>query len=223
MNITVFGATGGVGRHLVDQAVDAGHIVTAVVRRPEAVTRDVRIVTADLAAPDDGALNSAVAGADAVLSALGPRSKGDAQGRIVTRATSAVIRSMKDAGTRRLVVISAVPVETVPSPARPTPPKSDPTDGFLMKAVLNPLVRAVFRDAYLDLAEMEDAVRGSGLDWTIVRPPRLVNKPLSGVYRTESQHNVKGGRAISRADLAHYMVQAAEQRLTIGEAVRIGY
>lgn len=92
MNITVFGATGGVGRHLVDQAVDAGHMVTVVVRRPNAVTRDVRIVTADLAGPDYGALDNAVAGADAVLSALGPRSKEDARARIVARATNAIIR-----------------------------------------------------------------------------------------------------------------------------------
>jgi putative NADH-flavin reductase len=223
MNITIFGATGGVGHHLVEQAVDAGHMVTAVVRRPDAVTRDVRIVTADLASPDPGALVAAVKGADVVLSALGPRSKEDARARIVTHAAKALIRTMKETGTHRLVIISAVPVPTVPSPARPTPAKNDPTDGFFMKAVLNPIVKAAFRDTYADLAEMEDAVRESGLDWTIVRPPRLVNKPLSGIYRTEMEHNVKGGRSISRADLAHYMLRAAEERVTIGEAVRIGY
>lgn len=224
MNITVLGATGGVGRHLVDQAVDAGHVVTAVVRRPDAVTRDVRIVTADLQArPDRATLDGAVDAADAVLSALGPRSKADARARVVTRGVKAIIRSMKDTGARRLVVISAVPVATVPSPARPAPPRSDPADGLFMRHVLNPVVKAAFRDTYDDLAEMEDAIRDSGLDWTIVRPPRLVDKPLSGTYRTESEHNVRGGRSIARADLAHYMLRAAMDPAAIGEMVRIGY
>jgi hypothetical protein len=158
-----------------------------------------------------------------VLSALGPRSKLAARGRIVTVATNAVIRSMKDTGVRRLIVVSAVPVATVPSPARQNPPKNDPTDGFFMNHVLNPVIRAAFRDTYDDLAEMEDAVTQSGLDWTIVRPPRLVDKPFSGSYRIESGHNLRGGRSISRADLAHFMLRAAGQSVTIGEQVRIGY
>jgi len=224
MNITILGATGGVGRHLVDQALDAGHRVTVVVRRPDAVTRDVRIITTDLLAGlDQASLDAAVEEADAVLSALGPRSKQDARARIVTQGTRAIIQSMKDVGARRLVVISAVPVATVPSPARPTPPKHDLADGFLMRTVLTPIVKAAFRDTYDDLAEMEDAVRDSGLDWTIVRPPRLLNRPLSGTYRTQALHNVPGGRAISRADLAHYMLRATTEPATIGEAVRISY
>jgi len=223
MNITIIGATGGVGHHLVEQALDAGHAVTVVVRRPDQVTRDVRIVTADLSGPADAALDLAIAGADAVLSALGPRTKEHARARIVTRATKALIRSMEETGVRRLIVISAVPVAAIASPDRPTPPKHDPADGFFMRAVLNPIVKAAFKDTYLDLAEMEDAVRLSGLDWTIVRPPRLVNSALSGTYRTETEHNVRGGRSISRADVAHYMLRAAERSAAVGEAVRMGY
>jgi putative NADH-flavin reductase len=223
MNITIFGATGGVGRHLVDQAVDAGHAVTAVVRNPDAVTRDVRIVRADLADPAPALLESAVSGADGVLSALGPRSKADALAHVVTRSTEAVIRAMKETDARRLVVISAVPVPTVPSTARPNPPKNDPTDGFVMRTVLNPIVKAVFKTTYLDLSEMEDAVSSSGLDWTIVRPPRLLDKPLTKVYRTSAEGNLPGGRAISRADLAHCMLATLTQPATIGQAVRVAY
>jgi putative NADH-flavin reductase len=223
MNITIFGATGGVGRHLVDQAVDAGHAVTAVVRRPDALTRDVRIVRADLADAPSSALESAVADADSVLSALGPRSKDDALAHIVTRSTQGIIRAMKETDARRLVVISAVPVPTVPSTARPDPPKNDPTDGFLMRTLLNPIVKAVFWTTYLDLAETEDAVSSSGLDWTIVRPPRLLDKPLTKVYRTSVEGNLPGGRAISRADLAHCMLDCLAQPATIGQALRVAY
>src|SRR5258705_9581941 len=76
MNLTIFGATGGIGGQLLEQAVAAGHEVTAVVRDPSklALSRNgVRVVRADLAAPEPGVLESAVTGADAVLSGVGPR------------------------------------------------------------------------------------------------------------------------------------------------------
>src|SRR2546425_7018097 len=74
MKLTIFAATGGIGRQVLEQAVTAGHDVTAVVRNPNNVSAKVHIVKADLAAADPAALESAVAGADAVISALGPRS-----------------------------------------------------------------------------------------------------------------------------------------------------
>ncbi|HWN57813.1 MAG TPA: NAD(P)H-binding protein, partial [Methylomirabilota bacterium] len=82
MKITIFAATGGIGRHVLGQAVGAGHEITVVVRDPkklpEQARQKVRTVTADLAAPDLGSLKSAVAGADAVLSGLGPRTLSEA-------------------------------------------------------------------------------------------------------------------------------------------------
>ena len=78
MKLTIFAATGGIGRRILDQAVAAGHEVTAVVRDPAKVPHNVRTFTADLSAPDPAVLESAVAGADAVLSGLGPRSRAEA-------------------------------------------------------------------------------------------------------------------------------------------------
>jgi putative NADH-flavin reductase len=223
MRIVVLGATGGVGRHLLEQAVGAGHQVTAVVRRPDRLGRQVPHLRADLADADDtglqAALESVVAGTDAVLSALGPRSAREAG--IVTRGTRLVVAAMRATGARRLIVVSAVPVPTVPSPDRPHPPRSDPDDGPFLRAVLNPIVRRAFRATYLDLATMEDVVRASGLDWTIVRPPRLVDRPATGRYRTSSEQNLRGGRSVSRADVAQFMLQAATRPATVGQAVRI--
>jgi putative NADH-flavin reductase len=219
MKLTVLGATGGVGGRLLEQAVDAGHDVTAVVRRPEGLTRSVRVIRADLADAAPDLLEPAVVGCDAVLSALGPRSAADAG--IVTRATRSTVAAMRRTGARRLVVISAVPVPTVPSPGHPNPPRSQPGDGFWTRTVLTPLIRAAFRATYLDLAEMEDLVRGSGLDWTIVRPPRLLDRPLSGRYRTSTEANLPRGLSIGRADVAHCMLRAVTDPATVGAAIRI--
>jgi uncharacterized protein YbjT (DUF2867 family) len=181
MKLTIFAATGGIGLQLLEQAVDAGHDVTAVARHPQKLpgplSSQVRVVSADLAAPDPATLTSAVQGADGVLSGLGPRSK--AETGIATRGTQAIIAAMKAAGARRIVVVSAAPIGTVPSPARPNPPKYDPGDGFVMQHLLNPLVKAALRKHYADLAQMEDILADSGLDWTAVRPPAPTGWPTA--------------------------------------------
>jgi putative NADH-flavin reductase len=219
MKLTIFAATGGIGRHLLEQAVAAGHDVTAAVRNPANLTRDVRVVRIDLADPDAAAVEEAVAGADAVLSGLGIRTPADAG--ITGRGTASIIDAMSAAGTRRLVVVSAAPLGTVPSPARPHPPKHDPGDGFFMRHLLAPFAKAAFGKNYVDLAVMEDAVRASGLDWTIVRPPKLTDKALTGTYRTALGSNVRGGFSISRADVADLMLRVLTQPESIGQTVGV--
>src|ERR1700685_2844048 len=101
MKLTIFAATGGIGRQLLEQAVDAGHEVTAVVRHPQKLPDElsgqVHVVPGDLAAPDPATLTAtltaAVQGADGVLSGLGPRSK--AETGIATRGTQAIVAAMK--------------------------------------------------------------------------------------------------------------------------------
>ena len=223
MKLTIFAATGGIGRQILQQAVDAGHDVTAVVRNPQnlpgELSRQVRVVTADLAAPDPATLTSAVEGADAALSGLGPRSNSGAG--IATRGTRAIAAAMKAAGVRRIVVVSAAPIGTVPSPARPNPPKHDPGDGFIMQHLLSPLTKAALHKHYADLAQMEDVLRDSDLDWTAVRPPRLTDKPLTGTYSTARGQNLRRGLFISRADVAHYMLRALKQPETIRQTIGI--
>jgi putative NADH-flavin reductase len=225
MKLTIFAATGGIGRQILEQAVDAGHDVTAVVRHPQKLpdelSSQIRVVSADLAAPDPATLASAVQGADGVLSGLGPRSK--AETGIAARGTQAIVAAMKAAGARRIVVVSAAPIGTVPSPGRPNPPKHDPGDGFIMQHLLNPLVKTALRKNYADLAQMEDILRDSDLDWTAVRPPRLTDKPLTGTYRTAHGQNLRRGLVISRADVAHYMLRAVGQPETIRQAIGVAY
>ncbi len=221
MKLTIFAATGGVGRHVLEQALAAGHDVTAVVRDPQKLPAQARAIRADLttAAPD--ALAPALDGADAVLSCLGPRS--NAEAGVVSQGTRTIAAAMKSAGVRRLVVISAAPIGTVPSPGRPRLPKHDPGDGFLIRNVGAPLVKAIFRTQYADLAVMEDVLRDSGLDWTAMRPPRLTDKPGTGDYRIARGRNLRRGRTISRADVAHGMLRVLGQPDTIGHTVGIAY
>ncbi|GHF56173.1 NAD(P)-dependent oxidoreductase [Streptomyces griseosporeus] len=193
MKLTVFGATGGIGQEIVRQALDAGHHVTAVVRNPAglAVRGDtLEVVRAALDDPE--AVRPAVADRDAVLSGLGARSRKDAG--VATRLTRTVLRAMEAEGTRRLVVVSAAPVGPAPE-----------DDGPLDRAVRG-IVSAVLKDVYADLRAMEAEVAASATDWTVVRPPRLQNRPLTGRYRTVVGGFPPRGRFIARADVAHAML-----------------
>jgi uncharacterized protein YbjT (DUF2867 family) len=220
MKLTIFAATGGVGRQLLGQAVAAGHDVTAVVRSPEKLSGpSVRVVRADLTAADPVALESAVGGADAVLSGLGPRSNADAG--IATQGTAAIVAAMQATGVRRIVVVSAAPVGTVPSPGRPRPPRHDPGDGFFMRHLFSRAATAAFGKVYTDLALMEDILRDSGLDWTVVRPPRLSNKPGTSRYRTAYGQNVRGGWIVPRADVAQLMLRVLGQPETIKQVIGV--
>jgi putative NADH-flavin reductase len=219
MKITIFGATGGVGQSLVEQALGAGEEVTAVARHLESLPAGVRGVRADLSATNPAELGPAVAGADAILSVIGPRPKEDVG--VSSRGTKAIIAAMKAEGARRLVVISGVPIATVASPGRPKPPRRDPGDGFFVANLLTPIVKRAFGHNYADLASMEDAVRDSGLDWTIVRPPRMTDKPLTGNYRTASDKNLRRGLSIPRADVAHFMLELPTLPETVGQIMRI--
>ena len=221
MRLTIFAATGGVGRQTLEQAEAAGHDVTVVVRNPENLAAEVRAVTADLLVPDQPALESAVQGADAVLSGLGPRSAADAG--VAAQGTSAIVRAMEVTGVRRLIVVSAAPIGTVASPGRPAPPRFDPGDGFFMRNLLSPMTKIAFRKTYADLARMEDILRGSDLDWTAIRPPRLTDKPLTGIYRTAYGQNLRRGLFISRADVAHLMLRLIDEPEAIKRTIGIAY
>ena len=220
MKLTIVAATGGIGRQVFEQAVAAGHDVTAVVRNPEKLRgAPARIVAADLSAADPATLRSAVEGADAVLSGLGPTSTAEAG--VAAQGTRAIVDAMTATGATRIVVVSAAPIGTVASPGRPDPPKHDPGDGFVMRHVLNPLVKAALRKHYADLALMEDILRDSGLAWTVIRPPRLTDKPLTGTYRIAYGRNLRRGVLVSRADVALLMLRVLDQPQTVKQVLGI--
>ncbi|MFF4572202.1 NAD(P)-dependent oxidoreductase [Streptomyces sp. NPDC001410] len=210
MKLTVFGATGGIGREIVRQALGAGHQVTAVVRDPARldVTGDaLEVFRADLTDPQE--LRAAVAGRDAVLSGLGARSRKDAG--VAARLTRTVLGAMVAEGVRRLLVVSAGPVGPEPE-----------NDGFLDRGMRG-LVSAILKDVYADLREMEAELARSGTDWTSVRPPRLQDKPLTGRYRTVVGGFPPRGRFIARADVAHAMLSMIDDMGTVKQGVGVAY
>jgi uncharacterized protein YbjT (DUF2867 family) len=219
MRLTIVAATGGIGRHLLRQAIEAGHDVTALARSPEKITEPVRVVFADLARPDVPELAAAVKDSDAILSGLGART--NAEAGVAWRGTKAFLEAATVAGVRRVIVVSAAPIGTVASPGNPHPPKGDPGDGFFMRHLGAPFARRMFRTHYDDLARMEDVVRASDRDWMISRPPKLTDKPLTGRYRTAIDRNIRGGFSISRADVAHHMLACLTLPETIGHTIGV--
>jgi len=221
VKLALVGATGGVGREVLSQAIAAGHAVTAVVRNPSKLPPEVDVVRQDLATANLEVLAAAMRDVDAVISALGPHRAAEAG--IVAPATAAITHAMDCARVRRLIVISAAPVGVVPSTHQPHPPRHDPGDDLLMRSVLSPLIRRLFGPLYTDLAAMEDLLRDGNLDWTSVRPPRLTNGPLTRTYRTAIDRNVCHGLFISRRDVAHLMLTVLQKPETVRHAVGVAY
>ncbi|MFF7098330.1 NAD(P)-dependent oxidoreductase [Streptomyces rubradiris] len=210
MRITVVGATGGTGKHLVRQVLDAGHRITAVVRDAarlrQASHLRLDVVTADVMDPE--AIKEAVGGKDAVVSALGPRTKGDAS--VCSDGARALIIAMRATGTRRLVVVTA------------SGHVVDDGDGPFTRTVVKPMLRWYLREGFADFACTDQAVQASGLDWTIMRPPRLTDGEPR-LYRTAIDRNVRGGITIARADLAHAILAALTAPATAGHTISLGY
>lgn len=212
MRIAVFGATGRIGAAAVGQALEAGHKVVAVVRA--SAQYEVRhpalevVKVAGLTTASD--LVRAVDGAEAVLSGVGPRGRKD--GPVTSTSTRSIIQAMKETGVRRYVGVSAAPVGPVP-----------PGDSLVNRALIHPFFGWFLKETYADLALMEDELSRSGLEWTIVRPPRLVSKPVTGVYRTALDANLPRGMAISRADTAHLMLATLTDPTTVGHTIGIAY
>jgi putative NADH-flavin reductase len=212
MQLTIFGASGGTGRRLVEQALAAGHTVTAVVR--DAARLPVRhdrlkLVAADVLDPE--AITPAVADADAVVSALGPRSSRN-RSSITSAGMASILKAMRTAGSSRLVVVSAAPVAS-----------DDHGTTLPYRLLVKPLLRALLGGLYADLAVMEETVRRSGLAWTILRPSQLTDGPRTGSYRQATDANLRRGYRISRADLADAILAALEDPDSVKATITIGY
>ena len=209
MNLTIFGATGATGTSLVEQAVAASDEVTAVVRDPARLANPhhprLRVLTADVMDPD--AINAAVTGADAVLTAVGPRGTGATT--VITDSVRSIIAAMQKTGARRLLMLSGSIV-------------ADDGESPYLRYLLKPVARRTFlRHVCADMRGGEAAVEASALDWTIVRPPRLTSKPASGTYRTAVDRSLPHGFSVARADLAACMLLLIDDPQAIGKHIGI--
>jgi uncharacterized protein YbjT (DUF2867 family) len=207
MQLAILGGTGGIGGHVLSWALDAGHPVRALARRPEALPQRTGLTVVHGDALDGSAVAETIAGADAVVSALGPR--GTKAESLLAGAAANVVAAMDKTGAHRLICVSAAGAYIT----------GDPNTGWLIKAILP----RVFAKPFADTRQMEDAIRDSGLDWTIVRPVRLVNRPGTGRYRVSPGFPPPGGRTIARADVAHFIAAVLTENAWLREAPAVAY
>jgi putative NADH-flavin reductase len=193
--VVVFGASGGVGRRVVEQAVGRGLEVVAVVRSPSKLqVTDPRltVVTAELS--DREAIAAAVRGADAVISALGPSLDRKAQGVPLVEGTRNIVDGMLAAGVRRYVGMA-------------TPSLRDPRDGrSLIATLVQTMGRVTLARAYRELLAMSEIVTNSDLDWTIARFLQPTDGPATGKIRVGFMGRDKIGFPITRADIATFLL-----------------
>ncbi len=209
MNIVIFGANGPTGRLLTQQAIDKGYTVTAFTRHPETFPiQDARLRVLSGDVYDLAAVEQAVAGQDAVFSALGGVFGGK-EVTVYSLGTGNIVQAMKDNGVRRLICITSSALEP-----------HETGGGFFFDKIMSPLVVNVFgKTLYADMRRMEELVMSSNLDWTIVRPSGLFETPAVTDYQ-EGEGHVKGTYT-SRADLAACMLHQLTTDQYIRKAVAV--
>ncbi|HKM59985.1 MAG TPA: SDR family oxidoreductase [Candidatus Bathyarchaeia archaeon] len=208
MKIVVFGASGGTGKQLVEQALVAGYEVVVYVRNPSKLNVSHEHLTVIQGELSDAALiETAVKGTGAVLSALGPR--GGSKNKPLTQGMRNIIAAMKNQGVRRLIMTSTLS-------AKDSKDKPD----FRTKAMVN-LVKTTMHAAYEDIVSVAETVRASDLEWTIVRLAILNNKPKSGKVKVGYVGTGEVGTQISRADIADFMLKQIEDTKYLREAPAI--
>jgi putative NADH-flavin reductase len=207
MRVALFGATGGIGGHVLDWALDAGHTVQALARRPGALPPAAALAVSSGDALDAVAVAEVIADADAVVSALGPR--GAKSPDLLADAAANIVAGMEKTGARRLICVSAAGAFI----------SADPHMNRLVKAILS----RVFAKQFADTRLMEDVVGRSGLDWTMVRATRLTNGPGTGRYRVGPDYPPRGGWKISRADVAHFIAATLTEGGWVRSAPALAY
>lgn len=188
MHIALFGATGGTGRQVLEQALAQSHAVSALVRDPSKLAEQpgLTLVVGDVL--NQAATTRSIQGADAVICILGSHGSGEP---IEALGTRAILEAMRDTGVRRLIAVTSLGVgdsrEQISWAFR-----------VIMDLTLKPIMMAK--------EEQERLIKASGLDWTIVRPGGLTDGPRTGAYRFGRDRSIKGGR-ISRADVADFVLR----------------
>jgi len=194
MKVLVFGATGGTGRQVVEQARAAGHEVTAFTR---AAHGDVTA--------DRDAVARALRGQDAVISALG-RGNSFRSHQLMSRSMDVILPAMEREGVRRLIVLSSFGVGDTYDDA-PLLPKI--------------FFRLYLRHIYADKEIADDFVRRSDLNWTLVYATKLTDGPRTGRVRAGERLELRGMPKISRADVADFIVKQLGDDTWVGKTVII--
>jgi len=204
MQLAIFGASSATGQYLVEQALAAGHTITAFVRDADKLARpddNLTIITGDALNRAD--VEAAIQGADAVLSTIGPKGK---QTTVAAESTTNIVAAMRKHRIRRLVVVSVGGI-TVPQ---------DNRSGF--GRILGKILKALLGPVFTDRERQLEILQESGLDWVAVRVPRLTDNPATGriVAGFWGQEGI--GSSLTRADLAAFMLDQLHEDAWLGKA-----
>jgi len=209
MNILIIGCTQGIGLQLLKQCLEAGHLVTALARHPSKIElhhENLCLMEGDIL--DPVSVNSAVKGQDSVCLTIGvPITFKPVT--VFSAGTATVIEAMKTHGVRRLICVTGIGAGD-----------SKGHGGFLYDQIFKPLF---LRTIYADKDIQEQHIQESGLDWVIVRPAGLTNGAKTGQYLSLTQLEGITSKRISRADVAHFMVEELAQPKFKGKAVLLTY
>jgi putative NADH-flavin reductase len=209
MRIAVFGANGPTGRHLTDQALAAGHEVVAVTRRPGSLLARPGLTVAVADATDPAAVDAAIGGTDAVLSALGARFDKETI-TMYSASAAAITEAMTRHGIKRLLAVSSSVAD----------PNWRPTGAHFFNHVLDPLVnRRLGRTLHEDMRRMEAVIGQADLDWTLVRPSGLFEHPVVTDYHV--CETSADGVFTARPDLAASMLRELEERRYVRTAMGV--
>ncbi len=194
--ILVLGATGGTGRLIVNQALARGYEVTALVRSLEKAgeLKGAKLLVGD--ARNENDLRKALTGQDAVISALGTPASPFKEVTLLSTATRALVGAMQAEGVSRLVAITGMGAGD-----------SVGHGGFAFDRLIFPLL---LRNVYADKNRQEAIIRDSGLDWVLVRPSVLNDKPGRGSVRAMEDLSSFQGGTISRDDVASFVLDQIE-------------
>jgi putative NADH-flavin reductase len=202
MKIAVFGSTGRIGRHVLEQGIRRGHLMTAFTRRPQELTGVQgfqAVVHGD--GRDLSKVQDAVRGQDCIISILS--SPGLGPSTVVSEVTKNIITAMQETGVRRLICVSSHSLVA--------------THPWLVVK----LVKWIFRNPYAGLASMEQAMVTSNLDWTIIRVTQLTDGPATGRIRRVRGDFDSGPYAISRTDVASALLDSAESTNDVQAAIEV--
>lgn len=202
--IALFGGTGRTGKHVLDQALAAGHSVRMLARRPEAVavaSDHLVVIGGDVL--DAATVAETVKGADVVVSVFG-HVKGSPP-TLQTDGTRTIVAAMKELEPSRIITLSG---GGLPSKEHDRPKTADKIIRFLLQRI-SPQVLA-------DAESHLEVLRESGLDWTVVRGPRLTDATPTGTYRV-GWVGVNASTQIARGDLASFILTQIDDRKFVHE------
>jgi putative NADH-flavin reductase len=212
MKIAIFGASGATGTLLTERSLAAGYEVAALLRKPAEFVYAERVRVVEGNAFDAEAVRRTVEGADVVLSALGARSlrKED----VLERAVPLIVDAMRKAGVRRIIALGSAGALSDSMKKQPVWRR-----WFVQKMVYNTFLKWPVAS---QVAQWK-TLSGSGLDWTMVMPPMLLNKPGRGTYRVDGEALPRNGARISREDVADFMMAQIGSVEWVGKGVYIAW